>query len=350
MLAAPSQVPLSKGGQSGGERPLPWVARRPRSAAREGAPSSVLNKEPFAGPEAPARGGRCAQKASALFSPYLLFTRSPAGPGRGGGDPRSAPGLASEPRGHRARRELLPAAPTWRGSQSLTWPRSVASASRPRPRPPVGWKGPGVGRALAPGARQEGRCGRRDSGARTRTQTSVGAERPGAHREVGAPAGARGSAAGRPAAPETKMAVRGAPRRPALAVRHPARPARGAARWSPAARPGPSAGPRMPNGDSGRGTPAGLVGWPLAAGAPGRRAQARGAPHPGPAATPEPQPQPRPRRSYLVWARAAVRAGGGERGWSAEEATRPLLSLWLPLGRRRLYLTAAVPARTRHMG
>lgn len=34
--------------------------------------------------------------------------------------------------------------------------------------------------------------------------------------------------------------------------------------------------------------------------------------------------------------------GGGEAG--------PLPSLWLPLGRRRLYLTAAVPERTRHMG
>lgn len=219
----------------------------------------MLNKEPFAGPEAPARGGRCAQKASALFSPYLLFTRSPAGPGRGGGDPRSAPGLASEPRGHRARRELLPAAPTWRGSQSLTWPRSVASASRPRPRPPVGWKGPGVGRALAPGARQEGRCGRRDSGARTRTQTSVGAGRPGAHREVGAPAGARGSAAGRPAAPGdqdgcSRRAAASGPRRPppgppgpgrgALVPRRPARALRGASHAQRGLGPRDPGGPR----------------------------------------------------------------------------------------------------------
>lgn len=161
----------------------------------------MLNKEPLAGPEAPAPGGSCIQKASALFSPYLLFPRSPAGARRGGGDPHNAPGLASEPRRHRARRELLPAAPTWWGSQSLTWPRSVASACHPLPRPPVGWKGPGVGRALAPGTRQEGFCGRRDSGARTRMQTSVGAERPGARREVRAPTGARGSAAVRPTPP-----------------------------------------------------------------------------------------------------------------------------------------------------
>lgn len=48
-------------------------------------------------------------------------------------------------------------------------------------------------------------------------------------------------------------------------------------------------------------------------------------------------------------------SGGSANGWGRARMERalegrPLLSLWLPLGPRRLYLTAAIPVRTRHMG
>lgn len=125
------------------------------------------------------------------------------------------------------------------------------------------------------------------------------------------------------------MAVRSALRRPALAFGHLSHPAWGAARWSITARPRPlrgvshikwGLGPRDPGG------PRGVNPHHQSAGpcviARGRRMQARGAPLTQPR-PPSPDLQPRPRRSYLVWARAAVRAGDGERGWSAEEATRP---------------------------
>lgn len=257
----PSRPPrsLSRGGQSGGEQPLPWVAQRPRSPAREGAPCPVLNKEPFAGPEAPARGGRRVQKASALFSPYLLFTRSPAGPGRGVETPAALPAwpasrAATAPGGSSARRELLPAAPTWWGSQSPPGsgasppPRTLFPALRLAGKAP-GSAGPWLPAPVRGVLRPEGLRGRgpyADPCGRRKARRAPGGG--------GLPPALGGPRRSGPPHPETKMAVRGALRRPALATGHLSHRAWGAARCSITARPRPL------RGVSDRETPAGLVG------------------------------------------------------------------------------------------
>lgn len=118
-------------------------------------------------------------------------------------------------------------------------------------------------------------------------------------------------------------------------------------------------GPRQPaRGDSHHGRSGARA--PKAGGcgsaAPPRARPRRPQLGPGPGVPPTPgsrslapKTHPRPGPADPTWSGDGWRRES-EDGASGGDEARPLPSLWLPLGPRRRYLTAAVPARTRHMG
>lgn len=283
------------------------------------------------------------QKAPALFSSYLLFTRSLVEPRQGVKTP-GAQSSPAPPRGCTAR------PPELRGSgRAHVLGKPVPPGSGPPPIPSPSFsalrlaeQGPRIGLGLgypAPGVRGDAAGGR--ARRPTRMEIFVGASRLAAHR-----------------AAEGFYRLSGVRRRPA----HPT------PKWLFAAflnsRPSPSAHlPRRPGAQRAGLSPPGP--W-LPAGTLTARSGAQTL-RPGQATRGDPlttgalDREPRGRRPTVPWSLAApprprpptpgLSSGtwSGRGRWESEDAARrrkeagTLPSLWLPLGRRRLYLTAAAP-------
>lgn len=155
---------------------------------REGVPATpAMNKEAFAGPEAIMPESFFLQKAPALFSPYLLFTRSLVEPRQGVKTP-GAQSSPAPPRGCTAR------PPELRGSgRAHVLGKPVPPGSGPPPIPSPSFsalrlaeQGPRIGLGLgypAPGVRGDAAGGR--ARRPTRMEIFVGASRLGAHRAAG---------------------------------------------------------------------------------------------------------------------------------------------------------------------
>lgn len=287
---------------------------------------------------APAPRGCFLQKAPALFAPTCYSRGVQRGPGGGWRPPRRTrprqPAPPPPPRAGAFRHPGTSGAPSCTHVVGKPCPLGaspphpffpalrLAGKAPPGP-PPSGTQGEGVWPARRPWQAPRGRA------------------------LTGASPGSWGSAAGRPTPPRDQNGCWWSS--PASVPRpRPTDPlGRGAAQGSFPTRPrtrhlgshaGRELGPRDRSGPRGAHSP------PTRPGAGGC----------GPAAPSEPGHAARaPASSPLVPGlgagsdasgrlRAGMERSGGEAG--------PLLSLWLPLGRRRLYLTAAVPARTRHMG
>lgn len=321
-----------------------------RVSPKRGSPlPQALNKERFAGRGISSRRLLPAESAGSV-RPYLLFTRSPERPRRGVETPAvhtasparpaaTAPGGSCSPSRNFGGSGLRP-----RGGEAVPT-RGLSATSLPSSRP-SGWLGRRLRASAIRHTRRGGAAGR---GAQESSPHGNLCRRQEAGRSPGGGGFPRLLGGPRPAGPphpQTKMAVGGAPRRPPLALAH--LPHRAGARRTGPSPSGSGRATRAPTPDesSDQETAAGPAGRTLLLRAPGPEDVGRRHPlSPSPALAPASSPLV-PGLGAGGDASGRLRSGMERSGGQA----RPLLSLWLPLGRRRLYLTAAVPARTRHMG
>lgn len=192
-------------------------------------PPPALNKEPFAGPEAPAPGAAASPESACSVLPLLAIHTESGGTRQKGGDPCGAGETA------RAAARLHPAgvalpAELWGLQREPTcWrsrPHTVLRLLHPPPSPLL--RPSGRPRRLSCTRRREDAAG---GGSRRPSQKRRPSRAPGAGDHLAAGGSNRPSRVrSRLAQPKTKMAVRGVPGRPPLAIRPPAPPGLGTAR------------------------------------------------------------------------------------------------------------------------